>query len=205
MAIDSLNEVIEKLKKEGISAGESEAARIKEKAEAEGEDIIIKAEMKSRTILDKAETESKKMKEQLETELDRASKSALNNFKSSVENAFVVPAVDETLASVLSQPQFIEKVIIEMIKGFAQNGFKTNDLNIILPEDLRDKLGNAFNAKIKMMAGGGNITVEFDDRIHFGLKIGPADKGFVYDLSDEGMREIFTRFISPKFRSFFQS
>ncbi|MBN2724059.1 MAG: hypothetical protein JXR95_08330 [Deltaproteobacteria bacterium] len=205
MSNDSLKEVIEKLKKEGIAAGEAEVEKIKQKAEAEVEDIHINAEMKAKTVLDKAENESKKMKEQLNTELERASKAALSTFKSSVEKAFIVPAIDEALASVLSQPQFIEKMVVEMIKGFAQNGFKSSDLNIILPEDVREKLGNAFNAKIKMMAGGGNINVEFDDRISFGLKIGPAEKGFVYDLSDEGMKEIFTQFISPKFKSFFQS
>ncbi len=203
MPSDALQNVIEKLKDQGIKAAEVDAKKIKRKAERDAEEIITSAEAKAQSILERAREEERKIREQLNTELERASKIGLDAFKSAVEKALVVPTIEETLAGVLKTPQFLEKVIIEMVKGFAANKFKGADLTLLLPAELQKQLGSSIGAKMKMMAGGGDVQVTFDDSIRFGFKIGPSQKGFVFDLSDEGFREIFTRFISPKFRELF--
>jgi V/A-type H+/Na+-transporting ATPase subunit E len=205
MVRDSLKKVIEKLKKEGIDAAEVEALKIKQKAEADAEDIAINAEMKANSILKAAEVEIKKAKEQHKLEMERASKIGLAAFKSSVEKALIVPTLDDSLSKVLATPVFLEKVILEMVKGFGSNNFKGADLDIILPEDLKKQLGTALAAKMKMLTAGGTVTVQFDENISYGFKIGPSGKGFVFDLTDDGFNEIFTRFISPKFREYFVS
>ncbi len=203
MSAESLNEVIEKLKREGIDAAKVEADRIKEKAEADAETTEIEAKAKAKALVNQAEAEAKKIRDQLQVEMERASKIALAAFKSSVEKALVVPAIDESLASLLTTPAHMEKIISEMIKGFASNNLKGADLEVILPESVRDQLGSAFVAKMKLMTAGGAVNVQFDDNIRFGFKIGPGGEGFVFDLTDEGLREMFVKFVSPKFRNLF--
>ena len=203
MSAESLNEVIEKLKREGIDAAKVEADRIKEKAEADAETTEIEAKAKAKAIVNQAEAEAKKLRDQLQVEMERASKIALAAFKTSVEKALVVPVVDESLATLLTTPAHMEKVIAEMIKGFAANNLKGADLDVILPESVRDQLGAAFAAKMKLMTAGGAVNVQFDDNIRFGFKIGPGGEGFVFDLTDEGLREMFVKFVSPKFRNLF--
>ncbi len=203
MSSDSLTEVIEKLKKEGIDAAKTEADRIRQNAEADAETIEIEASAKARAIVNHAEAEAQKIREQLQVELERASKIALSAFKTAVEKSLVVPAVDESLSALLSNPAHMEKVLAEMIKGFAANQFKGADLDVILPEAMKEQLGSAFAAKMKMMTAGGALNVQFDDNIRFGFKVGPSQEGYVFDLSDEGLREIFVKFVSPKFRNLF--
>ncbi|PKN46533.1 MAG: hypothetical protein CVU59_05770 [Deltaproteobacteria bacterium HGW-Deltaproteobacteria-17] len=203
MSAESLNEVIEKLKREGIDAAKVEADRIKEKAEADAETTEIEAKAKAKAIVNQAEAEAKKIRDQLQVEMERASKIALAAFKTSVEKALVVPAIDESLATLLTTPAHMEKIIAEMIKGFAANNLKGADLDVILPESMKDQLGAAFAAKMKLMTAGGAVNVLFDDNIRFGFKIGPGGEGFVFDLTDEGLREIFVKFVSPKFRNLF--
>lgn len=203
MSSEALQEVIEKLKSEGIEAARAEAARIKEKAESDAETIEIEARAKAKNIVNQAEAEAKKLREQLQLEMERAAKTALLAFKSSVEKALVVPAVDEALAQLLSNPTHLEKIVAEMIKGFASNQFKNANLDVILPENMRVQLGSAFVAKMKLLSGGGGVTVQFDDNIRYGFKIGPSGQGYVYDLTDDGLREMFVKFVSPKFRSLF--
>ena len=203
MSTDSLKEVIEQLKKEGIEAAKKEVEKIIQDAEAKAEDIIIDAEMKAKKITNQANSEAKKTKEQLEIELERAAKTALGAFKSSIEKALVVPTIQEALASQLESPQFMEKVLLEMVKGFVSSGFKNSDLTIILPETMQNNIGAAFLGKIKMLTASKAVNVEFDDSISFGFKIGPSGEGYVYDFSDNGLIEIFAKFISPKFRDLF--
>lgn len=203
MSSESLQEVIEKLKSEGIDAAKAEAARIREKAEADAETIEIEARAKAKNIVNQAEAEAKKLQDQLQVEMERAARTALSAFKSSVEKALVVPVVDEALAQLLSNPAHLEKMVAEMIKGFAANQFKNANLDVILPESMREQLGTAFIAKMKLLTAGGGVTVQFDDHIRYGFKIGPSGQGYVYDLTDEGLREMFVKFVSPKFRSLF--
>ncbi|MBU1070765.1 hypothetical protein KKD52_10125 [Myxococcota bacterium] len=203
MSAESLNEVIEKLKREGIDAAKVDADRIKEKAEADAETTEIEAKAKAKALVNQAEAEAKKIRDQLQVEMERAAKIALAAFKSSVEKALVVPAIDESLATLLTTPAHMEKIIAEMIKGFAANNLKGADLDVILPESMKDQLGSAFVAKMKLMTAGGAVNVLFDDNIRFGFKIGPGGEGFVFDLTDEGLREIFVKFVSPKFRNLF--
>jgi V/A-type H+-transporting ATPase subunit E len=203
MSAESLNEVIEKLKREGIDAAKVDADRIKEKAEADAETTEIEAKAKAKALVNQAEAEAKKIRDQLQVEMERATKIALAAFKSSVEKALVVPAIDESLATLLTTPAHMEKIIAEMIKGFAANNLKGADLDVILPESMKDQLGSAFVAKMKLMTAGGAVNVLFDDNIRFGFKIGPGGEGFVFDLTDEGLREIFVKFVSPKFRNLF--
>jgi hypothetical protein len=65
--------------------------------------------------------------------MERAAKTALSAFKSSVEKALVVPVVDEALSQLLSNPAHLEKIVAEMIKGFAANQFKNASIDVILP------------------------------------------------------------------------
>ncbi len=203
MSSDSLQEVIEKLKSEGIEAARAEAARIKEKAESDAETIEIEATAKAKKIVNQAEAEAQKLREQLQVEMERTARTALAAFKAAIEKSMVVPVVDEALSQLLSNPAHLEKVVAEMIKGFAANQFKNANLDIILPEAMREQLGAAFIAKMKLLTAGGGVTVQFDDNIRYGFKIGPSGQGYVYDLTDEGLREMFVKFVSPKFRSLF--
>ncbi len=197
-----LKEVIEELKKEGIEAAKAEAEKIVADAKAEAEKIIADAKAEAEKIVADARAEAQRLRRQLDTELAQAARVGLDKFRSAVENALVVPAIDETVGRQLQDKQFLEKIIMEVVKGFVQNGFKGQPLEVILPADLKDKVSSSFAAKFKMMTGA-SVNVEFDDSISFGFKIGPKEEGFVYDLSDEGFREMFVQFLSPRFRDLF--
>ncbi|MDA3864971.1 MAG: hypothetical protein PF689_14010 [Deltaproteobacteria bacterium] len=203
MASDSLKSVIKKLKKEGIEAAEKKADKIIQDAQAKAEDIQIQAEMKAKTMVDEAKEEAETIKNQLNTELNRSAQVALDAFKTSVEEALVIPAVDESLEKELNQTKFLEKVILEVVKGFVKSGYKNSDIQLVLSPEMKKKLGSSITARIKMLIAGGKTTVDFDDDIRFGFKAGPKEKGFVFDLTDKGFREILVKFISPKFRELF--
>jgi V/A-type H+-transporting ATPase subunit E len=203
MATDSLTQVIQKLKKEGIESAETEAAKIKQSAEAEAKKIIAAAEEQAKNTLNKAENDADQLRSQLKLEMQRAAKIGLEAFKASVEKALVIPTINSSIGSAMGVQQLLEQAVIELIKGFAAQNFRSSDLTVILPKDLRGQVANMLLAKMKEQTEGDGIEVQFDDDLRFGLKIGPTKEGFVFDLGQDGFREMFTRFIAPQFRSLF--
>ena len=45
----------------------------------------------------------------------------------------------------------------------------------------------------------------FDDGLTFGFQLGPQDGRFVLDLFEDGFREIFARFVAPRFKKYFET
>lgn len=197
-----LDQVIEDLKQRGVQAGEQEAARLVDEAKKRAEDIVVKARAEAESIRKAADESATATKKTMEAELAQAARVGVAAFKQAIESAFVVPALDESLAGALSSERVLEESILELVKAFAEGGMAESRIELLLPEKRRQELEGAFLQKLKARAGD-KVDVRFDDAIRFGFRIGPAGGGFSFDLSDEGFREIFVKFIAPRFRAAF--
>jgi V/A-type H+-transporting ATPase subunit E len=203
MEAHGLDEVIEQLKSKGIEAGKDEASRIVDEAKEKADQIVKQAEEKAEDIVKDANEEAEKTKRQMEAELQNTTQVALAAFRQSMEKGFVLPEVDKAIKPVVTKPDFMEKAISELIKAFASSGFKEGGIRVLLPEKLQKELEGAFVQKLRTRAGA-KVEVAFDDSITYGFQIGPSDGRFVLDLSQEGFRQIFMKFLSPRFREYFR-
>ncbi len=199
-----LDKVIEKLKEKGIKAGEEESRKLKAEAEKKAKEVLEAANKKAEEIVKKAETEAESTTRQMQAELRNATQVALTAFRQSMEKGFLLPEVDTALKPVISKADFLESVLTELIKTFAEQGFKEGGIRVLLPENRRKELESALVQKLKMKAAA-KVEVDFDDTISYGFQIGPQDGKFVLDFSESGFREILMRFMSPRFREFFES
>ncbi len=197
-----LQQIVEELKNKGLAAGREEAARIVAKAEAEAAKILADARAKADLVTRQAAQEKTRTLATLETEMSHAAVVGLAAFRQAVENSFVIPELDDTLEHALSRPEFLENVILEMIKGFIQSGLYHDDLEVVLPDSRKAQLESAFFARLRNKAAEG-VKISFDNTLSWGCKIGFKAGGFHIDLSDEGFKELFSRFISPRFRKAF--
>ena len=202
MQQDRLDEVVAKLKKQGISEGKKEADSIISSAKNEAASILEKAKNQAESIVLEAKKNAEKTKKQLESELKQAGQVGLEAFKQAVEKALVVPTVENSLAPGLSEPRFLEEMILEMVRGFSTAGMKQTSIDVILPDKNREKLEQYLGMRLKTTAGK-NITLKFTDEISAGFQIGPSGNEFVIDLSDDGFKEVFMNFVSPRFRKLF--
>ncbi len=96
----------------------------------------------------------------------------------------------------------LQDVLVETVKGFAASGGEKADLDVILAEAQRDRLGDAFIAQLKAKAGKG-VDVSFDDGVRFGFRVAPEGGGYQFDFTGDGFKEIFLRFLAPRFRTYF--
>lgn len=202
MQQDRLDEVVAKLKNQGIAEGRKDADAIIAKARDEAGSIVSNAKKEAEAIVADAKKDAEKTKKQLEAELKQAGQVGLEAFKQAVEKALVVPTLDESLKPMLSDPRFLEGIIVEMVKGFSASGMKQSSIDAVLPANNKEKLEQYLGLRVKNTAGK-SVSLKFTDEISAGLRIGPSGNEFVIDLTGDGFREVFQSFISPRFRRLF--
>ncbi len=194
-----LEQIVEELKNRGLTAGREEAARVVAEAEAEAAKILADARAKADLVSRQAAREKARTLAAMETELKHAAGVGLAAFRQAVENSFVIPQLDATLEQALSKPEFLEAVILEMIKGFIGSDLYYDDLEVVLPESRKAQLESAFFGKLRAEMDKG-VKVVFDSSFPWGCKIGIKDGGFYIDLSNVGFNVLVSKFISPRFR-----
>ena len=199
-----LDEVISELKSRGIEEGKKEADRILADAKKEAEAIVEKAKAEADKIVSDAKAEAEKTKKQMDAELKSAADNALTAFRQAMLKSFALPTIEKEIEQVVSKPQFLESLISELIRAFASNGFKEGGIQVLLPAAKQKELESYVVSRLKAKAGS-KVQVVFDDGFSFGFQIGPDDGRFVLDLSDDGFREIFSRFVAPRFKKYFET
>ena len=204
MSTPALQDVIDELKSRGLRAGEEEGAKVVADAEAKAEKTLADAKAKAEEIVAGAEIEAKAMKKQLDAELRQASAVGLEAFQQALEKSFLVPAIDDTVASVLDDPKSLKDVIVATVKSFADSGGTQSDLTVILSANKQKKFTKAWINGLVKRAGDG-VKVSFADGFSFGFKIAPEGSGYLFDFTEDGFREIFMGFMAPRFREYFNA
>ncbi len=202
MGDQALQQVIDELKSRGLRAGEDEGRKKVGEAEAQAEQIVADARAEAEGIVGSARNEAAAMREQMQAELRLSAKAGLQAFRQAVEKSFLVPTVDKSLQRVLDDPTELRAILVETVKGFTAAGGASGDLEVILPEAQRAKLEGAIKADMLSQTGT-PVTVRFADGFSFGFRLSPQGSGYLFDFSDEGFREIYLKFLAPRFREYF--
>ncbi|MBW2535225.1 MAG: hypothetical protein JRI55_27275 [Deltaproteobacteria bacterium] len=202
MGDSALQQVIEELKSRGLRAGEDEGAKLVADAEAKADKIVADAKAEADKIVADAKGEAGSLKKQLEAELRQAAAVGLQDFRSRVEKSLLVPAVEEGLGGALKDAAVLRDILQETVKGFAASAGARTELEVLLPEAMQGQLDSSVAMRLKAATGAG-VTVKYDTGFELGLKISPKGSGYLFDFSDEGFKEIFLKFLAPRFRQYF--
>lgn len=202
MADQALQQVIDELKSRGLRAGEDEGQKKVEAAEQRAQQIIAEAQAKAESIVNGAKQEAATTEARMKESLAGAARDGLNDFRQAVESSLLVPTVDKALQRVLDDPTELRAILAETVKGFTTTGGVTGDVQVILPEAQRAKLEGAIKADMLAQAGTG-VSVRFEDGFNSGFRLSPDGSGYLFDFSDDGFREIYLKFLAPRFREYF--
>ena len=188
-----LQDLVEKIKQDGIASAEQQAAGIIAEAEKRAKAIVADAEKEAETLLKKAETESERFTNASGAAVKQACRNALIAFREGVIDSLDALIKTETAAAYTSD--VLKTLIPEAVKGW----IKTNkaDVSVILaPEDAK-KLENALQAAFKKEIEKG-IELKSDAQLSGGFRIGVKDGSAYYDFSAEAVADLFSAYISSR-------
>ena len=189
-----LQELIDKIKKDGIANAESEAQKIIAEAEKKAQSIIADAEEKSQEIIKNAKAETSKMEKASEEAIIQAGRNMLLSFKDSLLSELngLVQAETEKATT----KDVLAKLIPETVKAWSKNA-QVDELSVLLSEKDLASLQAAFTNELKAEIEKG-LEIKPDKTLSSGFRIGVKNGAAYYDFSAESVAELFAAYLNPK-------
>ena len=194
---NKLQELTDKLYKEGLSKGKEEGEVILAKANEKAAEIIEDAKKQAESILRKAQKDAEDYKTKVEGDVKMAAVQSLQATRKDIENLMVGKMTDKQVASALSSADFVKEVIKAVAEKF--NAEEAVDLNLVLPESLKKELEPFVGGELASILKGG-VTAEFSKKVAGGFTIGPKDGSYFISLTDETFKSLIGDYLRPATR-----
>ena len=188
-----LQDLVEKIKQDGVASAERQAADIIDEAEKRAKALIADAEKEAEAVLKKAELESERFTEASEAAVKQACRNTLIAFREGVTGALDALIKTETAAAYDSE--VLKALIPEAVKSWIKAG--ESDISVILSPADAKKLEDSLLAAFKKNVENG-IEVKSDAQLAGGFRIGIKDGSAYYDFSAEAVADLFSAYISSR-------
>ena len=189
-----LQELIDKIKKDGVASAETSAATIIAEAEKKAASIMSDAEDKAQQIIKTAKAETEKFEKASVDAIKQAGRNLLIAFTDGInaELSALVKAETETAFSA----DLLKNLIPETVKNWA-NKTEADELSLLLSEKDLKALESGLLSALKDKVSKG-LTVKADDSVTAGFRIGTKDGAAFYDFSSEAVAELFSAYLNPR-------
>lgn len=189
----NLDNLISKIKKEGVEEAERKSQEIISDAQRKADDIIAHADRETKNILQEAEHEAARIKKLSEESVRQSVRDVLLTLRQRITNLCDVILKRQIIHDL--SPDFLKGIIIKLIENFRRDGIL--DIEILLKKEDKDSLEKAvLNSLTEEMRKG--ITFKVSPSVEHGFRIGEKDKNYYYDFTDEGIIEALRMYLNPK-------
>ena len=189
-----LQELIDQIKKDGVTAAQAEAEAIIHSAKEKAEKMIADAQTQANKILENAKQENDKMVKSGEDAIRQAGRNLLISFRESIARE-VEKILSHNVAIVYSS-EALAKLIISVVEGWTSKP-DAEDIAVILNSSdlklLEDTLISGI--KEKMLSG---VTLNANDNVDGGFRISVNNGSAYYDYSSDAVVEMLSNYLSPK-------
>jgi len=189
-----LQELIDKIKKDGIESASAEAAKVKREAEAEAARIINAAQKDAAEIVSRGKADVERFEKAGIAALEQASRNLVLAFKGEIQTLLDKLVAQET-ASTFSEDTF-KAALPEILKVWASKS-GSDALDLLLPEKDLKKLQSWFNEKLIVEIKKG-VELKSDRNLAAGFRIANRDGSAYYDFSAESVADQLSAYLNPR-------
>lgn len=194
---NKLQELTDKLYKEGLSKGKAEGEAILAQAEEKAARMIEDARKQAQTIIQEAQKQAEDFKSKMEGDVRMASMQTIQATKKDIENLMVSFLTDKEVDGALNDVSFVKDIIKAVAEKF--NSEDAVDLQAVLPESIKEEMVPFIENELSRNIKGG-LTASFSKKIAGGFKIGPKDGSYFVSLTDETFKELIGEYLRPATR-----
>jgi V/A-type H+-transporting ATPase subunit E len=187
-----VQELINKIKKDGIESASQEAARLKKEAEAEARQIIETAKKEAAELTAKAKKDAERSEKAGIAALEQASRNLVLVFKGEIQ-ALLDQLVTQHLKGSYDN-DVLKAALPEILKAWASKG---DSLAVLLPKVTLDKLEGFFKDKLASQLKKG-LELKADNSFSGGFRIAQKDGSAYYDFSAESVAEMLSAYLNPQ-------
>jgi len=189
-----LQELIDKIKKEGIQSATEDSQRIKDEASEEASRIIAAAQKEAADIVERGVSEAERSVKAGRAALEQASRNLLLAFKIEVQS--LLDKISAQAAASAYSEGTLKAVLPELLKAWAgKSGASSIDL-LLSESDLGKLKSWAQGALAEELKKG--MELKADRNLAAGFKIANKDGSAYYDFSSDSVAELLSSYLNPQ-------
>ena len=194
---NKLQELTDRLYREGLSKGKEEGEALVAKAEEKASGIIDAAQKKAKEIILNAEKQAADYRNKVEGDVKMAATQSIQATRKCIEDLMLGGMLSGEVKSSLSAPELVKEIILSVAKNF--NSQESADIEAVIPESLKAEIEPFIKGELAKMIGEG-FDAKFSKNISGGFKIGPKDGSYFISMTDETFDELIREYLRPATR-----
>jgi len=188
-----VQELIDKIKKDGVKAATEEANRIKAEAQTEANRLVETAKKEAEDIMTRGKQDAERSEKAGAAALEQASRNLLLAFKDEVTSLLNRIVNDNVNANY--NDDVLKNTLPDILKSWAEKGGDT--LSVILPENKLNELQGFFSQKLAQELSKG-LELKSNRKLATGFRISNKEGSVYYDFSAEAVAQLLSAYINPK-------
>jgi V/A-type H+-transporting ATPase subunit E len=202
-----VEELVERLRQEGVDEGRQEAEKLLEEARREAAAIVEEARGEAATLREEAESSNERVRAAAEKALRLAVRDALLELRNEIEDRFVAQ-LRRLVAGKLRDPGFLERLLLGLVGRAAP---AESPVEALVPEVLppagETAAGESATAMDDFVRGltedmlRDGVTIATAEDIEAGLLLRFGDGSLELQLDEHTLTELLGHYLMPRFRS----
>lgn len=189
--MEKIQELTEKLLREGVEKGQAEADRIIAEAKQQAEKILQEARQQAQDIAAQAQKKAAETDANTRNELKMYTGQALSALKSEVANVLTDGVVKEAVKGLTASPDFLGQFAVALAEKWSANE------PIVISSSEAESLKAYFAAKAKALLDKG-VTINKVNGKDTLFTIAPADGSYKVNFGKEEFETYFKNFLRPQ-------
>lgn len=189
--MEKIQELTEKIYREGVEKGQVEAANIIEAAKQEAEKIVAAAREQAMAVEKEAVKKAEELDKNTKKELKLYTSQALNALKSEIVNVMCGEIVGKSVSSMVADKDFLNKFTVALASKWVESE------PIVIGTADADSLKAYFAAEAKEILNKG-VTIQQVNGKAALFSIQPADGSYVVNFGKDEFETYFKNFLRPQ-------
>ena len=189
--MEKIQELTEKILREGVEKGQAEADRIVKQAQQQAETILQEARQQAQDIVAQAQKQAGDTAANTRNELKMYTTQALSALKTEVTNVLTDNVVKEAVKEMTANPDFLGQFAVALAQKWSA------DEPVVISSSEADNLKAYFAEKAKTLLDKGVTINKVNDKNTM-LTIAPADGSYKVNFGKEEFETYFKNFLRPQ-------
>lgn len=190
-----LQDLIDKIKTDGVAEAEKQAAGIVAEAEAKAKKTVADAEQEAAGIIENGKKQAAQSQAAGEKALQHAGRDLILSLQKEVIALFD-SILQKEVADALT-PETMGNILEKMIGGWKAGDSGDPDLEVLLDKKDAETIQGGIIKKLQKQAKAG-IVIKPVATVDAGFQIGEKDASVHYDFSDKGLTEMLAQYLNQK-------
>ncbi len=189
-----VQELIDRIKKDGVASAERAAAEIKAEAERKASAVIADAERNAADLVKAAKAETARLEKSSVDAIQQAGRNLILAFRDSLEREISALVASECAAAYSAD--MLQTLIPEAVKEWVKKP-EAEGISVLLSPKQLGELEGGLKAALKAEIAQG-LELKPDAALSAGFRIGTKDGAAYYDFSAESVAGLFASYLNPR-------